>query len=925
MQIRSVTAHAFGPLAGETLRLAEGMTVIVGDNESAKSSWHAAILAALCGRRRGKGAPRREEQRFIDLHKPWDREEWLVTAEVMLDDGRRIELRHDLAAKVACHAKDLDLGNDISAEVMNDGAPDGARWVGLDRTSFAATACIAQADVLGVLGAADGLQETLQRAAATAGTDATAAAALECLDSFKREHVGTDRANSTKPLRRATIALQNTERALDDAKASHALYLQRVEHTEALHRHAHDAQQRVAAYEAAAATHTAEQLCERLREAEELDARFGGLAPPDAADDDEIANAVANALASWRSVPVPGASGQRSSAEIEQELAALPIDPEGDTVVHENVRLAEDQLARAEAQLSQHDRSRPAATPPAPQVAAGDDELLDLARVLDSPIPEVPAELVQRERAAQRAASAPTGTSPQAATVGSVAGIVVGLAALALRQPVSGAVLVVVGLVLAAYAVVRRRASEVNEAVVGALATAQAAVLSARQQLAAAEQRRAWAIQRCGDLGLPADAAAVRAIPVARAAEKSHAESLQRWTEQRAALADDFSQAAGGLAGALAARGHTDRVADLAGLRAATEAYRADCATRAAQAAAAARRADLVRQLEAALEAERRVASDVQARGAAANQLVRVARERGIPVDTPEQAETELMEWQQRRAERISRLSDEQKDWTQLNALLNGGSLNDLRSITSTASEKAGALAARVSPEVLATVDGATADEQLPRLREEAAQTSNLAATAEGELRQFAGAVLSVSEAEESLEGARAELARVCELEETLELTAGFLKSAQERVHRDIAPLLANTVCAWLPKITNDRYVDVVVNPTSLEVQVAGVGGTWRRADLLSYGTAEQIYLLLRIALVDHLTRGHDTCPLLLDDVTVHADASRTVDILNLLHEVSKERQIVLFTQEANVATWAQRQLSGPRDAVVQLTEVSST
>jgi exonuclease SbcC len=72
MRIRKVTAHAFGPLVRETLEFADGMTVVVGDNESAKSSWHAAIYAALCGRRRGPGKPRKDEQRFIDLHKPWD-------------------------------------------------------------------------------------------------------------------------------------------------------------------------------------------------------------------------------------------------------------------------------------------------------------------------------------------------------------------------------------------------------------------------------------------------------------------------------------------------------------------------------------------------------------------------------------------------------------------------------------------------------------------------------------------------------------------------------------------------------------------------------------------------------------------------------------------------------------------------------------
>jgi exonuclease SbcC len=56
MRVNKVTATAFGPLVDDTLSFAPGMTIIFGDNESAKSSWHAAVYAALCGQRRGKGA-----------------------------------------------------------------------------------------------------------------------------------------------------------------------------------------------------------------------------------------------------------------------------------------------------------------------------------------------------------------------------------------------------------------------------------------------------------------------------------------------------------------------------------------------------------------------------------------------------------------------------------------------------------------------------------------------------------------------------------------------------------------------------------------------------------------------------------------------------------------------------------------------------
>ncbi|MEI6622785.1 MAG: AAA family ATPase, partial [Actinomycetes bacterium] len=136
MRIESVTAHAFGPLAGQTLELAPGMTVVTGLNESGKSSWHAAFYSALCGRRRGPGAGLAADRAFAERHRPWSGQGWRVSAIVALDDGRRIELTHDLFGQVDCRATDLALGNDVSGEIMFEGSPDGSRWLGLDRRSF---------------------------------------------------------------------------------------------------------------------------------------------------------------------------------------------------------------------------------------------------------------------------------------------------------------------------------------------------------------------------------------------------------------------------------------------------------------------------------------------------------------------------------------------------------------------------------------------------------------------------------------------------------------------------------------------------------------------------------------------------------------------------------------------------------------------
>jgi uncharacterized protein YhaN len=46
------------------------------------------------------------------------------------------------------------------------------------------------------------------------------------------------------------------------------------------------------------------------------------------------------------------------------------------------------------------------------------------------------------------------------------------------------------------------------------------------------------------------------------------------------------------------------------------------------------------------------------------------------------------------------------------------------------------------------------------------------------------------------------------------------------------------------------------------------------------------------------LIKNHDTCSLILDDVTVHANLARMRDILNLLLNIAAHRKVILFTQE---------------------------
>ena len=81
----------------------------------------------------------------------------------------------------------------------------------------------------------------------------------------------------------------------------------------------------------------------------------------------------------------------------------------------------------------------------------------------------------------------------------------------------------------------------------------------------------------------------------------------------------------------------------------------------------------------------------------------------------------------------------------------------------------------------------------------------------------------------------------------------------------------------------------------------------------------EEVLVGPRMALVAHLTNPGETSPLLFDDVTVQTDSARTVAILDLLHEISHERQVIVLSQEEDVRRWAETSLNPERESLVRL------
>lgn len=836
MWIERVMARAFGPLLEESLELGEGMSVITGPNEAGKTSWHAALRLALTGVRRGPGRTK-EAASVIEHHRPWDSpDRWEVEARLHLADGRTIDISQDLAGRVACRARDIVLGDDVSNEIINEGTPDASRWLGLDRESFSAVAAVSQAQIMAVADSAAALQDHMQRAAATRGTDATAAEAIERLKAFRKEAVGAVRVGATGPLWSSMREQEAADAALADAQRLHADYLDREARLEEAARE-HDAAQRgLSVAEAARALRDATDLAARAQRAANLAAAHPD--PPAAlAVRNELADEVAAALEAWRRRPTPVPLAGATAAELREQLAALPPIPAGDRRPDRSVAEATRTLDLAEEALRLHGEG-----PSLPEVA--DTTTLPPPRV----------------------------ASPLITVLGAAAAAVAGLALAFLGQTLPGIGLMVVAVALAA-----------------------------------------WAWRR--------PAAGRQAGANVHAAVDQNAR-LAEWEAHAARLRETAHLAEVGLSDALRGRG-----AEVNGeLRAAVATYELDCAHREDLARAAAGAEGLRRAIEAREAAEEGAARAEKAANATEAALRSVGVHIGQQGDgTPDTLVASLAAWQGQQAEAARASEIAIREWQELTGLLDGGTLTELQAKAGERAEVAARLA-RLAGEDALLPPGRDGEAMVTAARAEASRSKQVFDALTGELRLLASTLPDVAEREERADAAGIELARVQELATVIDETLTLLEAAERRVHRDLAPILTASVQRHLAAITGGAYTEVGMNPRDLSVDVKEARtGQWRDARLLSEGTREQIYLLLRVAMAEHLVTTDDMAPLLLDEVTAQADSERKRRVLDVLHELSADRQVILFSHDDDVLAWAADSLSEPRDRLIRLGTPVST
>lgn len=859
MKILGLDIIGFGPLSAKQLTFAEGMNVLHGPNEAAKTAIHAAIFAGLCGIRRGQGQPKREDKVFETRHRPWSGGPWGVSALIELADGRKIKLTQDLADKVGSKAVDVASGNDLSSEIQFDGSIDGSRWLGLNRRSFRAIACVRQAEIVAALANDDdhrddfnALQQALQRAATSAGQrDETASAALSALNEFWRENVGQDDGRSVRrPYRRWKAEVAAREQSLEAAQSAHAHYLELLAQRDAAVAERGGRQRSVALAEAVIACAKATELEDQAARAAELQQKYP-VAPAGTSADQMLADQVTQALSLWDNAPPAVSLSGRSSSELEEELRRLPERPSGELTPAQDVLDAAAELVVARELLGQYrDVSRPVPTP-------------SLGNVPPPPLSVLPSHTWARARVPMIAVACFA---------------LAGLAAAALGSAAVAAALLV------------------------------AAVAAAGVSF--------WFLRPTP--GFPAtDATTLPAREATIAGQTAYDDLTRRVEEAERGLADTL-------------RGHGVIVEDAESAGVAFELYKVACAER----EVLDRQAPQRDQLQLVLEQCRHSEEQHVTRDAAVTAVRSAVAAVGSSDDDPDAFPARLRAWQEERQAGLQTHDEAQGEWAELQQLLAGETLDAHTEQAQQSRRLADNASVGFTASELDGLDPQTAGQGLPQLRRDHQQSAEAAAARAQLTISEAAKLKSVAEAEAELDEAREMFTRVLTLDQTLKTTIEFLTEAQQRVYETIAPTLMKTLKRWLPLVAVcptsagplPRYDDAYIDPRTLLVRVRLGDGEWHDADALSAGTREQTYLLLRLALAEHLEKDGEIVPLLLDEVTAQCDSTRRTALLNLLFELSAERQIILFTHDDAVLEWANANLpSGGSQSLQPLSEVAES
>ena len=129
-----------------------------------------------------------------------------------------------------------------------------------------------------------------------------------------------------------------------------------------------------------------------------------------------------------------------------------------------------------------------------------------------------------------------------------------------------------------------------------------------------------------------------------------------------------------------------------------------------------------------------------------------------------------------------------------------------------------------------------------------------------------------------------------------LALAIETLGRADAELQSRFSPQLAQKAADYMDYLTGGRYDELVLARDLSAKARSTDDSTPRDTAYLSAGTADLLYLSVRLALCELTCPTDDPCPLVLDDTLVNFDDARARRAMALFREIAQHRQVILFT-----------------------------
>jgi uncharacterized protein YhaN len=129
-----------------------------------------------------------------------------------------------------------------------------------------------------------------------------------------------------------------------------------------------------------------------------------------------------------------------------------------------------------------------------------------------------------------------------------------------------------------------------------------------------------------------------------------------------------------------------------------------------------------------------------------------------------------------------------------------------------------------------------------------------------------------------------------------IRLSQGLIRMARARYEREVQPDVINVAARFFGQITLGKYPSLVAPPGESRIEVICQDGSRKEISQLSRGTAEQLYLSLRFGFIQEYSKRSEPLPLIMDEILVNFDPSRSKAAAEAVMELSREHQILYFT-----------------------------